>query len=196
MIRSLLADAIVTIHFAWIFYVVLGQLLIVLGMLLGWNWIRNFWFRFTHLSMMLLVAVESMFEIDCPLTVWEKRLRGFGVYDGLQYTENDSFIARWLGEIIFIDGVASNDWRFLVGYLSFAGLVVASYVIAPPRRPVTMATFVAMVHLFIGGTLLATCYGTTPGQLNIQVGILFFVQGLLWYGLQNRREIPPPVESS
>ena len=181
MDKSLLADAIVTAHFAWIFYVLIGQLLILLGIAFRWNWIRNFWFRFTHLTMMLIVAVETLFEIDCPLTVWEKRLRGFGQTDILEYTQNDSFIARWLGQIIFPEDLDGSEWIFVVAYLTLTALVVWSIFKAPPRLPMTTASFVALVHFSIGGVLLATAWHQSWG-----VSVCFLVQAALWYGLQKR----------
>jgi hypothetical protein len=178
-----LADVIVTVHFAWIFYVGFGQLLILLGIVLKWGWIRNFWFRFTHLTMMVLVAVEVLFNIDCPLTIWEKRLRGFGPDDDLRYGESDSFIARWLGRLIFYEDFDAGNWNFLIGgYLIFTALVVWSFCKAPPRLPMTTASFVALVHAAIGGILLVTTWPDYWG-----VGVCFLVQGVLWYVLQERK---------
>jgi hypothetical protein len=175
--KSLLADATVTVHFVWIFYVVIGQILILAGMALGWSWIRNFWFRFTHLTMMMLVAVETLFDIDCPLTVWERQLRGRYI---LHYTTNDSFIARWLGNIIFYD-LDGGSWPFLVGYLGFAALVVWSYWQAPPRLPMATASFVGLVHAAIGAILLTTVFDRWG------IGVCFLLQGLLWHVLRNSK---------
>ncbi len=177
MDKSLIADGIVTIHFVWIFYVLIGQLLILLGIALKWSWIRNFWFRFTHLTMMLIVAVESIFDIECPLTTWERQCRG----GSLRLTQNDSFIAHWLGRMIFFDNIDGNAWQFIVGYLTFTALVIWSFWKAPPRLTMTMASFVALVHFAIGGILL-----TTAWDQNRAVGVCFLVQAALWYGLQNR----------
>jgi hypothetical protein len=185
---ELLADAIVTVHFAWIAYVVIGQILILLGIAGAWRWIRNFWFRFTHLTMMLLVAVETLFGIDCPLTIWEKRCRGLGVYQGLTYTENDSFIARVLGNIIFFE-LDGGSWPFVVGYLGFTALVVWSFWMAPPRLPMATASFVALVHLCIGVILTAT----VPDRRG--VGVCFLVQAALWYCLQEKAT-PDVAESN
>ena len=178
----ILADVVVTTHFAWIFYVLVGQLFILLGIACNWSSIRNFWFRFTHLSMMLLVAVETLFRIDCPLTVWEKRLRGFGAYQNLHYGESDSFIAQWLGRLIFYEDLDGGAWQFVVGYLTFTALVVWSFWKAPPRLPMTTASFVALVHFFIGVILLSTAWHQNWG-----VGVCFLIQAALWYGLQERK---------
>ena len=40
-----LADAVLAVHFAYVAFVVLGMAAILLGIALGWRWVRNFWFR-------------------------------------------------------------------------------------------------------------------------------------------------------
>ena len=71
MIYHILADLVVALHLAYVLYVVLGQLLIWIGIPMGWKWIRNPWFRFTHLLMILIVAAEATIGMSCPLTDWE-----------------------------------------------------------------------------------------------------------------------------
>ena len=44
----LLADLIVAIHAAYVAFVVVGLLLILLGVACGWQWVRNWWFRIAH----------------------------------------------------------------------------------------------------------------------------------------------------
>src|SRR5438128_10583936 len=80
-----LADALVILHCAYVVYVVLGQLAIWLGWASGHTWVRNFWFRVTHLAAIAFVAFEEGINMDCPLTVWENQLRtlaGQGVETG------------------------------------------------------------------------------------------------------------------
>jgi hypothetical protein len=48
--------------------------LIWIGILLGWKWIRNPWFRYTHMFMILIVAAEATIGMTCPLTDWENDL--------------------------------------------------------------------------------------------------------------------------
>ena len=69
------ADLIVGVHVAYVGFVLVGLLLIVLGWILGCKWVRNFWFRITHLMMMLAVVYEEIMEIRCPLSVLEEKLR-------------------------------------------------------------------------------------------------------------------------
>src|SRR5450755_163295 len=75
IVYALLADCLVVIHLAYISFVIFGQLAIMVGWPLGWRWIRNPWFRITHLIMILIVALEAVVQFKCPLTTWEENLR-------------------------------------------------------------------------------------------------------------------------
>src|SRR5450755_2931836 len=75
IVYALLADCLVVIHLAYISFVIFGQLAIMIGWPLGWRWIRNPWFRISHLAMILIVAVEAMADYECPFTTWERNLR-------------------------------------------------------------------------------------------------------------------------
>jgi hypothetical protein len=159
----MLADLVVALHVAYIAYVVVGQALIVAGLIGRWQWIRNFWFRASHLLMISIVAVESIFAFECPLTTWENELKIMALrpaqrastvsllasplgqgpllaaaanYPGseLLAADNGSFIGRWLHQLIFYD-MEYDDWKFTVAYITFAALVLATFVLAPPRRP-------------------------------------------------------------
>jgi len=71
----LLADIIAIIHLGYVIYVILGFVLILLGIILRWKWIRNLFFRITHLLAIVGVACEALLGLSCPLTVLEYRLR-------------------------------------------------------------------------------------------------------------------------
>ena len=45
MIYRILADVVAVLHLGYVVFVVLGLLVILLGRALGWEWIRNRWFR-------------------------------------------------------------------------------------------------------------------------------------------------------
>ena len=46
---------------------VIGGLLVVLvGALFRWHWVRNFWFRAIHFLMITVVVVESLLESSVP----------------------------------------------------------------------------------------------------------------------------------
>ena len=121
-----LADLIVAGHVAYVSYVVFGQLAILLGIALRWRWVRNPWFRWSHLLMILVVAGEAVAGITCPLTRWEGELRGLAG----QPVSGESFVGRQLHNLIFLD---CPPWLINGLHVGFAVLVLATFLIAPPR---------------------------------------------------------------
>ena len=75
MNSALLADLIAAVHLSIVAFIVGGQLLVVIGWPLGFQWIRNAWFRFTHLAIMLYIVQNAVRGELCFLTHWEWDLR-------------------------------------------------------------------------------------------------------------------------
>jgi hypothetical protein len=126
MAYGILADAMVAIHVAYVSYVVFGQLAIWLGLALRWRWVRNPWFRWTHLIMILIVTVEAIFDITCPLTAWEGDLRDLAG----QPRSGESFVGRLLHNLIFVDW---SPWIINCIHVGFGLLVLATFIFAGPR---------------------------------------------------------------
>ena len=124
---SILADVLVAVHVAYVSFVVLGQLAILVGIGRGWRWIRNVWFRLAHLAAIVAVALEAAFGIPCPLTIWEADLRALA---GEQVADV-SFVGRLLHHAIFIDVPL---WALNALHIAFALVVIVTFVLAPPRR--------------------------------------------------------------
>ena len=123
-----LADAVVVFHATYIGFVILGLLAILVGALLHWKWVRNFWFRAVHFLMILIVVVQAVAGIICPLTTLEKHWRDKG--GGEVYT--GSFVGHWVHELIFYNG---PPWVFTLCYILFGIGVLATLLLAPPERP-------------------------------------------------------------
>jgi hypothetical protein len=123
-----LADIVVAFHVAYVAFVVVGQLLIIFGWLLGWKWIRNFWFRLLHLLAIGIVAVESMIAFVCPLTTLENYLRERA---GQEVSEA-SFMGRFFHALIFHE---LDQSYFDIGNVVFALLVVLTFFMARPHLP-------------------------------------------------------------
>src|SRR5437763_16218128 len=123
---GLLADLLVAIHVAYVSYVAVGQLLIWLGLALRWRWVRNPWFRWTHLLMIAVVAAEAVLDWPCPLTVWEGQLREAAG----QPVSGETFVGRLLHRLIFLD---LPPWGFTLLHVGFAALVLGTFLLAPPR---------------------------------------------------------------
>jgi hypothetical protein len=108
-------------------FVVVGLVMILLGSLLSWAWVRNWWFRVTHLAAIGVVVLQSWLGAICPLTKIEMLLRskaGDATYAG-------SFVSHWLEAILYYRAPA---WVFAACYTAFAAIVVLSWVWVPPHR--------------------------------------------------------------
>lgn len=122
----IVADAVLSLHVAFVVFVVLGLLLIVFGGIRDWGWIRNSWFRAIHLAGIAIVVAQAWFGIVCPLTTLEMRLReqaGQAHYEG-------SFIQHWLERLLFYN---APSWVFVLVYTVFGLLVLVAWLRFPPR---------------------------------------------------------------
>jgi Protein of Unknown function (DUF2784) len=120
------ADLVAAVHAAYIAFVVFGLIVILLGVAMGWEWVRNVYFRAAHLAAILLVCVEALIGVPCPLTILEDRVRVLGAdtpYPG-------SFVGYVLDRLIFYN---FPQWLFTSIYLSFGALVLLTFLLAPPR---------------------------------------------------------------
>ena len=126
MLYRLAADAILVLHSGFVVFVVLGLLLILAGGKLGWEWVRNPWFRIAHLAGIGVVVLQAWLGQICPLTIWEMSLRekaGETTYAG-------SFIQHWLHELLYYE---APMWVFAVCYTVFGLMVAASWYFIRPR---------------------------------------------------------------
>jgi hypothetical protein len=127
MLWRIAADLILFIHVLFVAFVILGMVLILLGRLRAWTWVRNPWFRAAHLAGIGIVVLQSWFGVICPLTTWEMALRekaGAATYSG-------GFIAYWLESLLFVQ---APGWVFALCYSLFGALVAASWFWVRPRR--------------------------------------------------------------
>ncbi|MSQ96069.1 MAG: DUF2784 family protein [Gemmataceae bacterium] len=137
-ITTLLADFLVVIHLVYMAVVLFGQLGIMVGHHLGWRWVRNPWFRIIHFTMIIVVAYEAVERIECPLTTWERDLRIEAGQIPANYrddpnwsVDNASFVARLARGVL----LCPVSWEPILyaSYYFFAGLVVATLILVPPR---------------------------------------------------------------
>jgi len=123
----LAADAILLVHVLFVGFVILGLVLVVLGKLCSWAWVRNPCFRYAHLAAIGVVVLQSWLGAICPLTTWEMALRekaGDAIYAG-------AFVAHWLEAVLYYRAPA---WVFVACYTLFGVLVAATWFWVPPRR--------------------------------------------------------------
>ena len=124
----LLADAVLLLHVSIVVFVIAGLLLTAAGLVRRWRWVRSFWFRMAHLLAIAVVVGQAWVGVICPLTEWENMLRakaGEATYTG-------GFIAHWLHALLFYE---APSWVFTLCYTVFGCLVLATFVLGPPRWP-------------------------------------------------------------
>ena len=127
-IYRILADVVVAMHALYVGFVVVGILAILIGALLDWEWVRNFWFRAVHFLMIAVVVFEAGLGIKCPLTTWEDYFRkaaGETVAEG-------TFIGRCLHRLIFFHVPNSV---LTTSYVLFGAIVPATLFLVRPRPP-------------------------------------------------------------
>lgn len=123
---SVLADLILLLHTTFIAFVVVGLLLILVGGVVRWRWVRNRWYRIAHLLAIGYVVVQAWCGRMCPLTVWESELRQRAGQPGYE----QGFIADHLHRIIFFD---APPWVFTLSYSLFGLLVLLSLWLVKPN---------------------------------------------------------------
>ena len=122
-----LADAVLSLHFGIVVFVVGGLPVIVAGNLRGWRWVNAWWFRLAHLAAIGIVVAQSWLGITCPLTTLEMWLRG----QAGASTYGGGFIEHWVAWLLYYEG---PPWAFALAYSLFALLVVAVWWRFPPER--------------------------------------------------------------
>lgn len=117
----MLADLVFALHAGVVLFNVGGLLLIVIGGLIGWAWIRQRGFRIAHVALMALVTLEAIFGLTCPLTLLEDALRGVA--------NEQSFVQRWTMALIYWN---APPWVFVLLYVAFLLAVIGAWVAWPP----------------------------------------------------------------
>jgi hypothetical protein len=165
-IYAVAADGVLVLHLGYIAFTVGGFVLIVVGGLVGWNWVRNAAFRIIHIVAVALVAVEAMVGVLCPLTQWEYALRDRA---GQQTTEQLSLVARIVQRIIFYE---FPDWVFLVVYVTFTvavlGLFYSRFGSTPPknRKP----DWISFFRMMKFPCIIIYIYSETKGVSSAGIG--------------------------
>ena len=122
----ILANMVMSLHFAIVFFVVGGLAVIIIGGLIGWHLTHSLWFRLTHLAVVAVVVAQAWLGAVCPLTTLEMWLRaraGESTYTG-------SFIKFWLHRVLYYDAPL---WVFAIAYSGFAIIVLATWWCFPPE---------------------------------------------------------------
>jgi hypothetical protein len=124
---SLLADLLVLVHLLIVCFVVGGQVAITVGAFRRWAWIRNPVFRIVHAALIAFIAVNALSGVLCPLTDWEYALR---VRAGQAVQADISFVGRLVRAVLYYE---LPPRVFATAYALFALLVIATFIVVPPR---------------------------------------------------------------
>ena len=99
-----LADALVTFHFAFVAFVVVGGLLVL-------RWRRVMWFHLPAVAWGVFVEFSGWI---CPLTPWENRLRALGD----EVTYEGGFVDHYIMPVLYPEGL-TRDAQYVIGSLIF-----------------------------------------------------------------------------
>jgi hypothetical protein len=105
------ADVVVAVHLGFIVFLGVGGFLV-------WRWPRVVW---AHLPSVAYAAVISAWELGCPLTPLEKRLRALAGETGYE----GSFVEHYLMPLIYPD--LDHQGRLVVGVTLVGSGLVLSY---------------------------------------------------------------------
>ncbi len=117
----MLADAILTLHFAIIAFNVAWLAVIPLGAWLGWRIVRVAWLRWLHLALLAIVAAQALMGRACILTIWQNELTG-------NRTAAAPMLAHWVNRMIYWN---LPLWVFALIYSAVFLYVVALSVLVP-----------------------------------------------------------------
>ena len=121
-----LADLVAIVHLGFVAFVVWTEALVLLGAVLGWEWVRDPVLRCIHLGLVGYVGIQDVFGKICPLTIWENRLRD----KAGQTHSNKSFIGKVVHKLLMCE----LDERTLRRIrMSFAVVVSITFLLVPPR---------------------------------------------------------------
>lgn len=110
-------------HLAVIAFNIGGLVVVPLGAILHWRWVRILWWRALHLASLAAVALQATLGRACFLTDWQDALTGGGAHDPL--------IMRWVNGVIYWP---LPMWAFTAGYLAVLAYAVALWWFVRPTR--------------------------------------------------------------
>ncbi len=119
----MLADIVFLLHAGVVLFNIGGLLMIVIGGVVGWAWVRHRGFRIAHVALMAFVTLEAIFGLTCPLTLLEDWLRGVAI--------EQSFVQRWVSALIYWN---APPWVFVLLYVAVLLAVIGAWFAWLPMR--------------------------------------------------------------
>ena len=72
----IMADAVLAGHVMIILFNISGLLVVPIGGLFGWRFVRIRWWRMLHVLLLAAVAAQALLGRACILTLWQAALNG------------------------------------------------------------------------------------------------------------------------
>ena len=123
-----LAAAILAAHLAIILFNLFGLIVVPLGAICGWRFVRVRWWRLLHLVSLAAVAAQAVFGHACFLTIWQASLTGA---TGLP----TPLIMGWVNRVIYWP---LPVWVFATLYVIVFGYALALFWLVRPARGATI----------------------------------------------------------
>ena len=114
----MISDIILVIHFFIVAFIVSGLFLIPVGYSLNWRWVKNLKIRITHLGLMIIITLETLLGLSCPLTIIENSFH--------EMYESESFVKFWIKKLIYWD---FPNYFFVVLYLVCLGWIILMWIL-------------------------------------------------------------------
>jgi hypothetical protein len=123
--NAITADLVAVTHALFVGFVLWGEILILIGVALGWPWVYDLPFRGIHLGWVLLVGVQDLLGRVCPLTIWKNEFRARAG----QAVSNKPFIGRLVHSLLMCH-LREQTQRTI--RLCFAAVVLLTFLALPP----------------------------------------------------------------
>jgi hypothetical protein len=119
-----LGQLVLAVHIVVIVFNVACLVLVPVGAVRGWRFVRLRWLRLLHLGSLAVVAAQAVLGRACFLTDWQDGLTGGGASDPL--------IMRWVNGLIYWP---LPMWVFTALYVTvFAYVMALWWWVRPERR--------------------------------------------------------------
>ena len=118
-----IADFILFIHLIFAIFISAGMVIFPIGGLLSWRWCNNFRLRVTHLGLIVIVFIETLIGVNCPLTVAENYFRA--------QPTHQSFIGSLMNNLLYWN-VSESLFLNLYGICVVWAMLL--WILFPPSR--------------------------------------------------------------
>ena len=118
-----IADFILFIHLTIAIFIAVGMVIFLIGGLLSWRWCKNFSLRIIHLGLIVVVFIETLIGVNCPLTVVENYLRAQDTHQ--------SFIGSLMSNTLYWN---MSEALFFYLYGICVVWVLILWILFPPSR--------------------------------------------------------------